>query len=219
MNYLEFRKKLEPFRVFSISDIEKAIPGFLPLNLINWQKKGYIIKIRREWYCFGDQQNLESLTWLAANQIYKPSYISLQTALSFYNLIPEAIYMTTSVTTKRTNQFLTPVGDFSYNSIKKTAFGFGHTLIDSEKMPKDEVNKIRPNTRKILFAEPEKAILDFFYINHQYQTEKDMEHLRFDRFVLENNLNVSILKNYLERYECKALNDRIFNMLRAYTLI
>jgi len=219
MNYLEFRKKLEPFRVFSISDIEKAIPGFFRLNLINWQKKGYIIKIRREWYCFGDQQNLESLTWLAANQIYKPSYISLQTALSFYNLIPEAVYTTTSVTTKKTNQFTTPVGDLSYNSIKKTAFGFGHTLIDSGTLPEGGVTSISSHKRKILFAEPEKAILDFFYINHQYQTEKDMEYLRFDRFVLLNNLKLSRLRDYLERYECKALKDRVFIMLRAYALI
>ena len=112
MSFIEFRNKMDSFRVFSVTDIEKMFPDFLRLNLINWQKRGYVIKIRREWYCFTDQQIHGNLPWLAANLIYQPSYISLHTALSFYNLIPEAVYTTTSITTKKTNQFNTPVGNF-----------------------------------------------------------------------------------------------------------
>jgi len=128
MNYIEFRNKMESFGVFSITDIEKMFPAFIRLNFINWQKKGYILKIRKRWYCFNYDDVSKNVAWLAANLIYQLSYISLQTALSFYGLIPEAIYTVTSVSTKKTNYFETPVGTFSYNKIKSQLFGFGQTL-------------------------------------------------------------------------------------------
>jgi hypothetical protein len=219
MNFLEFRNRMETFRVFSISDIEKMFPDFLRLNLINWQKKGFVIKIRREWYCFTDQQIHDNLPWLAANLIYQPSYISLHTALSFYNLIPEAVYIITSVTTKKTNRFNTPISNFSYNTVKKSVFGFGHRLLDFNFGSGSSSNNISPLSRKILFAELEKAVLDFFYINHQYKTEKDMEHIRFDDSVLENNLDKPKFFGYLDRFKSKALDNRVFKMLKVYSIM
>lgn len=218
MNFLEFRNKMDSFKVFSISDIEKMFPDFLRLNLINWQKKGFVIKIRREWYCFTDQQIHGNIPWLAANLIYQPSYISLHTALSFYNLIPEAVYTTTSITTKKTKQFNTPVGNFSYNTVKSSLFGFGHTLFDFNYDSQIGLNNMRLFSRKILFAEMEKAILDFFYINHQYKTEKDIEHLRFDNSVLENSLNKPKLYTYLDRFKSKSLDYKVFKMLKVYAI-
>jgi len=218
MNFLEFRNKMETFKVFSISDIEKMFPGFLRLNLVNWRKKGFVIKIRREWYCFTDQQMHGNMPWLASNLMYQPSYISLHTALSFYNLIPEAVYTTTSITTKKTNQFNTPVGNFSYNTVKSSVFGFGHTLFDFNHGYRRGLNNKSSFSRKILFAELEKAILDFFYINHRYKTEKDMEHLRFDNYVLQNDLNKPKFYNYLDRFKSKALDNRVFKMLKVYAI-
>ncbi len=69
-----------------------------------------------------------------------------------------------------------------------------------------------------MFAELEKAVLDFFYINHQYKTEKDMEHLRFDNYVLENDLNKPKFYNYLDRFKNKALDNRVFKMLKVYAI-
>ena len=204
--WLEFRSKMEPFNVFSIRDINKMIPGMNNMNLVRWQQKGYLIKIIKGWYCFTESRSDENISWLAANRIYYPSYISLHTALSYYNLIPEAIYITTSVSTRKTKQFDTVIGNYSYNTIKKSAFGYGHKLINEGS---------DRNTRKILIAELEKAVLDFFYINHQYKTEKDMEDLRLDQLVL-NTMDKTKFYNYLDRFENKALNERIFKMLKVY---
>ena len=159
--WLEFKNSLEPFKVFSIRDIEKMFPGINRMNLVRWQEKGYLLKIRNGWYCFSGNRIGENIPWLAANLIYQPSYISLHAALSYYNLIPEGIYLTTSITTRKTNRFETPIGSFSYNSVKKSIYGFGHTLIDFNTAPAGNLSV----TRKILFAELEKSILDFFYIN------------------------------------------------------
>jgi len=213
MNFIEFRNKMEPFGVFSITDIEKMFPGFTWLNLINWQKKGYILKIKKRWYCLNYNDISKDISWLAANLIYQPSYISLQTALSFYGLIPEAIYTITSVSAKKTNHFETPIGTFSYNKIKSQFFGFGQTLIPG---PSPNLYTEGKYKRMELIAEPEKAILDFFYLNSNYNTHEDMEYLRFDHSVLNDLVDRKKLFRYLERYNNKALNNRIDKLLSTY---
>jgi hypothetical protein len=203
---------MRPYRVFSNSDVKKLFPGMNLMNLVRWQKKGYIIKIRNGWYSINDEESTEYMDWLAANLVYAPSYISLQTALSYYGLIPEAIFETTSVTTRKTNRFTTSLGTFGYYHVKPAIFGFGQTLVqeDSEK-------RLTDKGRRILMAEPEKALLDFLYINSHYNTEKEMEHLRLDESVLEEILNEKFY-SYMTGYTNRALESRVRKMRKAYAL-
>ena len=76
----------------------------------------------------------------------------------------------------------------------------------------------KKSNRKILFAELEKAILDFFYINHRYNTEKEIELLRFDYHILSKELDKNKFYNYLDEFQNKALNTRIFKMLKVYAI-
>ena len=182
------------------------------MNLVRWRKKGYITRLRNQWYAFNDAENHENIGWLAANLIYAPSYISLHTALSWYNLIPEMIATTTSVTTRKTNKFSTPLGDFDYHRIKPELFGFGYSLEDVD------TNKIKSGkSRKIMLATPQKAILDFFYINSFYDSEKDMENLIMNNTELANLVNDEFYK-LLGRYESMALERRIYLMTKTYGL-
>ena len=208
--WVEFQAKMGPFRVFSVGDVEKQFPSMNLMNLVRWQQKGYIIRLRNRWYAFNDAKNHENIEWLAANLIYTPSYISLHTALSWYNLIPEMIVSTTSVSTRKTNKFSTPLGDFDYHRIKPELFGFGYSLEEMDAYRRDN-NK----SRKIMVATPQKAILDFFYINNFYSTEKDMEDLRLNDTELAKILNEEFYQ-YLERYESKALERRIRLMTKTY---
>ncbi len=204
--WLKFKYAMEPFRVFSILDAQKMFPGMNTMNLVRWQKKGYLTKIINGWYCFPEYRVTENISWLAANLIYPPSYISLESALSYYNLIPEAIYLTTSVSTRRTVHYDTPVGNFRYRTVKQAVYGFGQRLIESG---------TGMSSRKILIADPEKAILDFFYLNHQYTSEKDMVDLRLDQSTLKGT-DMAKLYSYLDRFKNKALDDRIFRMNKVY---
>jgi predicted transcriptional regulator of viral defense system len=206
----EFQVKMRPFRVFSTTDVEKQFPAINLMNLVRWQKKGYILKMRNRWYVFKDAESHENVEWLAANLIYAPSYISLHTALSWYNLIPEMIAATTSVTSRKTNKFSTPMGYFDYHHIKPELFGFGYSL---EEM--DTSGSISNNSRMILVATPQKAILDFFYINSFYDSMKDMEDLRLNNTELANVINEDFYK-FLGRYESKALERRIHLMTKTY---
>jgi predicted transcriptional regulator of viral defense system len=203
---------MRPFRVFSTTDVEKQFPSMNLMNLVRWQKKGYISKLRNSWYAFNDAESHENIEWLAANLIYAPSYVSLHTALSWYNLIPEMIATTTSVTTRKTNKFSTPLGDFDYHRIKPELFGFGYVMENI-----DVFGNERRMSRKTMVATPQKAILDFFYINSSYNSEKDMEDLRMNDTELANFINDEFYK-LLRRYDSMALERRIRLMIKTYSL-
>ena len=208
--WTEFQVKMRPYRVFSVQDVKKQFPSMNLMNLVRWKEKGYILKLRNRWYAFNDRESSENMGWLAANLIYSPSYISLHTALSWYNLIPEMIPTTTSVTTRKTNKFSTPMGSFDYHSIKPELFGFGYVLEDMGSSERD-------TGRKIMVATPQKAILDFFYINNYYETEKDIEDLRLNETELVNIINPEFNKN-LGKYQSHALERRIRKLTKLYGL-
>ena len=208
--WVEFLEKMRPFRVFSVHDVKKQFPFMNLMNLVRWQEKGYILKLRNRWYAFNDTESSENIEWLAANLMYAPSYISLHTALSWYNLIPEMIASTTSVTTRKTNNFSTPLGIFDFHRIKPEVFGFGYLLENV-----DAYTGEHGNSRKIMVASPQKAILDFFYINSYYNYEKDMADLRLNEVELEKIINAEFYQ-FLGKYQNRALERRIQLMIKIY---
>jgi hypothetical protein len=88
-------------------------------------KNGEILRIKKGLYvlspALGGAINVQAL----ANVIFGPSYVSLDSALSYWGLIPERVTGTISMTTKRNRQFNTPVGVFSYRHIASAAFMAG----------------------------------------------------------------------------------------------
>lgn len=86
--------------------------------------------------------------FLMANHLLGPSYVSLDAALSFHNLIPERVYEITSVTIKTSRAFDTPMGKFSYTLLPLPYYSFG---IQSICLAKEQYAMI---------ATPEKALFD-----------------------------------------------------------
>ena len=103
MNIFQFSKTFQGVPVFSIRDTQKYFPAFERENLLNWQKKGWLQRIRNGWYSLaGEIQTLEQ-TYFVANKIYAPSYISLESALAHYGWIHEGVFTITSVSTLKTS--------------------------------------------------------------------------------------------------------------------
>jgi len=196
LNFIHFKNSLRDFPVFSIADIRAAHGGFDRRRLSEWQKKGYIKKIVKGYYLFSDIEMNEGLLLAIANKIYKPSYISFETAMSHYRLIPESIYMITSASTKRTSLFETPLVRFSYRTIKPALF-FGYSLL--------------PGGIKMAFME--KAILDYFYINPALRTEDDFASLRINREEMLNRFNKKQFTDYMQRFSQKRLSKRMEHFL------
>lgn len=201
MLYLSFKSVFKGYPLFSLKDIEKAFPGFNKMNLTNWQKKGYIHKLRSQYYCFADEQYVEEKKYIIANRIYKPSYVSMETALFYYGLIPEAVFTVTSISTLKTNSFKNAIGNFTYNTIGASRY-FGYRLVQNELF-----------TFKI--AEPEKALLDFLHLKSYIATIDDIIALRLNKITLKQDFNFQKFSNYANLFNSKVLKRRV-DLVKEY---
>ncbi|KKP46384.1 MAG: hypothetical protein UR39_C0011G0036 [Candidatus Woesebacteria bacterium GW2011_GWA1_33_30] len=98
----------------------------LNANVKRWLKKGELIQLKRGWYVTKDYYQLSSnkqnyFEWLA-NKFKEPSYLSMEYVLQKYNLLSEAVYSITSVTLKKTGNYLNNFGQFSYYNINDNQF-------------------------------------------------------------------------------------------------
>lgn len=91
MNYLGFREQWLPLGCFSIYQIRSWKNDFDAGNLSRWVKKGYLTKLRQDWYAFNELQKEPEMARFISGKIYSPSYISLHSALSIYGIIPETV--------------------------------------------------------------------------------------------------------------------------------
>lgn len=121
-------------------------------QLSRWKKAGKIYQIRRGLYCLAPPfQKVKPHRFLIANRMVQASYVSLQSALAYYAMIPEHVPVTTNITTSRPNRWGTPLGVFDFRHIQ-VPFFFGYQLVDlGEK-------------QQAFIATPEKALLDLIYL-------------------------------------------------------
>ena len=90
------------------------------------EKEGEIIRLKKGLFVVTPKVHLQTLSKeLIANHLYGPSYVSCETALSFYGLIPERVYLTKSMVTKRSKSYSTSMGNFEYISVNEDYFAIG----------------------------------------------------------------------------------------------
>ncbi len=145
MKYLDLRKLIEG-NVFSMLDVAKLFPDEKPeairTQLYRLVKRGHIFPIKRGLYSF-DKSRVDELE--LAGKLYSPSYISLETALNYYGVIPDVPIAVRSVTPITTKKIQTAMGNYYYSKISsKLFFGCSQT--------------------PYAIAHKEKALLDYFYI-------------------------------------------------------
>ena len=203
MDFLTFKERMFPIGCFHINQVLLWEKDFDRNNLTRWCKKGLLVKLRNLYYAFPEYRKTPDFSRYVANHIYVPSYLSLHSALSFYGMIPEEVVQLTNVTTLKTATFENDFGTFHYQHIK-TSLYFGYEI------------KTMQNGRHLLFATPEKALLDLLYLNPYYKTEQDMEELRLDEDFMYNEFNKKRFSEYLARMESKALRQRVRHLLKVY---
>ncbi|HOW26081.1 MAG TPA: hypothetical protein PK711_10470 [Bacteroidales bacterium] len=208
ISFLQFKEAFFQQGIFSVGHVRLVFPDFNTDNLLHWQKKGYIYKLRNKWYCFKEFTSITDYHYLVANTIYAPSYISHQEALLFYGLIPEHIVDSTSMTTRKTMRFRCINRTYTYYSISPEYF-FGYEL--KEMM-------VNGTSRNFLIAGREKAILDFLYIYSYYTSEEEISEIRFNEIVLEEEVDWKKMEGYLKRFNNKALEKRIRCVQKMYNL-
>jgi len=199
IDYISFERALKPFEVFRLPDILKIFPHFDSKRLTEWQRKGYIIKLIKGCYVFCHANFDQRMLFLVANKMTRPSYVSLESALSLHGLIPEQAFSITSVTTQKTHAYETVKGYFTYKSIKESLF-FGYQASRQTGRP------------PVLIADGEKALLDLLYCNPALNKPAALEALRLNKTIL-NSLDKSKLGTYLKLFDSATLTNR-FNLLK-----
>jgi|SRR5579859_7363988 len=205
MNYQLFRKQFFETGCFNINQVYSWYPGFDKNNIGRWVKQKLLIKLRNSYYSFPEYLNVPNFALYIANYIYKPSYISLHTALAFYGIIPESVVQITSITSLKTTTFINNFGTFPFKSIL-SAFMFGY---DSKPLA---------DGRNILIAKPEKAVLDLLYLYPFYNSEKELTELRLDEDFMQNEMDIELLKSYAQNFHNRELNKRVNLLLKTYSL-
>jgi hypothetical protein len=173
------------------------------------EQKELIIRVVRNLYVVSPKvHNLKIPAELVANHLYRPSYISLETALSYYGMIPERVYAIRSMTTKRAKTFSTPLGNFEFKSIPTDYFSVG--------IRQEIIN----NSYAFLIASPTKAICDMIVAtpNLRLQSVKAMqnyltEDLRVD-FDELRKLDKDIVKQCVGIVKKKGELTQLLNLLQ-----
>lgn len=194
MRYIDFAEVFAERPIFTARDAALRFPDFHDRQLYYWQQNGLIQLLRRPFYRLASRPWTMRERWAVANQIYAPSYISLESALSYYGFIPEGVFHVTSVTTRNTQRFDVDDTRFFYRNVKPDWF-FGYTILEHEDAP-------------VRMAEPEKALLDLLHLNPSYEGPDDFEALRFDRPGILNTLREDRWHDYLSLSTNKALGIR-----------
>jgi predicted transcriptional regulator of viral defense system len=160
---------------------------------------GEILHIRRSLYCLAPKYQKKKINLYAlAQHIYGPSYISLESALSWHGWIPEAVYTLTSASSGKSKEFKNPLGTFSYNRVPQKVFYAG-----VERLTDDEGDVF-------LMASPIKALADYVYVHKKDWTDLKpaAESLRIEPDEFEsvdaNDLD-ALMENYISRRVGKFL--------------
>lgn len=172
------------------------------------EKKGDIIRLKQGLYVTNPDLSGKQLSlFVIGNNLYGPSYISLQSALRYYGLIPERVYTICSMTMKRSQMFYNDLARFEYVHVDKDVFPIGvrvETLDDGT---------------AFLIATPEKALCDLIsnisHLNLRYKKEILIwleEDIRFDMDELFN-FDTSILREYARVGKKKNMINQIINII------
>jgi predicted transcriptional regulator of viral defense system len=181
-----------------------------PRNKIaNLEQSGKIIRLKRGIYVVSPKVSKQLLSVeLVANHIYGPSYVSMESALRYYGLIPEQVYTIRSMTPNRAKDFENPIGKFEYITVNENYYSTGikqHTV---------------ENKYTFLIATREKALCDMISATPllRIQSEKALvaylvEDLRFDMSALEN-MDANIIKECINTGKKKGVLKLLLNLLQ-----
>ena len=165
-------------------------PDNVRRQLSRWTASGRLHQLRRGLYALAPPyRKVRPHPFLVANRLVVGSYVSLQSALAHYNLIPEYVAITTSVTTARPGRWETPLGTYAFRHIKADLF-YGYRRVDLG------------TGQHAFVASPEKALLDLVYLQPEGDTPPYLRELRLGNLA---RLDLEELDRLAERADSPKL--------------
>lgn len=174
-------------------------PAHVRRQLARWTAAGKVVQLRRNVYVLAAPwRRVEPHPFVVANELHGPSYVSLQSALAYHGMIPEAVPVTTSVTTARPADFRTVLGRYTFRHVRADAF-FGYSRA-----------RVLENQAALL-ADPAKALLDLIYLTPGGDAE---QHLRSLRLWDWDALDDKALHEHAHRWGKKKIHRAVDAILR-----
>ena len=167
------------------------------LQLARWVKDGRLIRIHKGLYTLAHHyRKVKAESFYIANVLKPHSYVSLQSALAWYGVIPEFVPVVTSVSTARPQSIGTPLGRFEYRHICK-GYLWGY-------------QQLKLTDKQAAFvARPEKALLDLVYLTPGGDKREFLEELRLQNL---EAINKEVLKEFVKRTAKPKLRRALENI-------
>jgi predicted transcriptional regulator of viral defense system len=184
----------EPVFEISLLFAGQVNPDSVRLQLSRWVNAGRIYQLRRGLYALAPPyQKVKPHPFLIANRLQRASYVSGQSALAFYGLIPEVSQATFSVTAGRPERLITPLGIFEYRHIKPE-YLHGYQMI------------ALGNDQQALVATAEKALLDMVYLQPEGASTPYLQELRLQNL---ERLDLGAIREQAENYAIPKLQRAV----------
>ncbi len=175
-------------------------PADVRRQLSRWVKAGRLYQLRRGLYSLAPPyQKVRPHPYLVANRLVPGSYLSLQAALSHFGLIPEAVFVMTSVTAGRPGRWETPLGTYDYRHLQKEILtGFRRLVL--------------PGGQEALVATPEKALLDLVYLEPEGDSPAYLAELRLQNMDVLNLDELRRLAEDLGKPKLRRAAERVVKL-------
>lgn len=165
----------------------------LRVQLSRWLGQGKVVALRRGMYTLPDAYRKVPVVPAAlSNALYRPSYLSGPWALAFHDMIPEQVVWLTAVSPRVPRRFENHFGVFEYRTIKQSFF-FGYQAAGY-------------GGQEIFVAEPEKAMLDHWYLTPGEWTADRLDEMRYQNPDL---VSAATLRAYCERFHSPRLSRAV----------
>lgn len=194
---------------FGVSMLETVFPSnkAIVAKANRLEDSGEIIRLKRGLYIVTPEVSGERLNeFLIANHIYGPSYVSMQTALRYYGLIPERVHEIMSMTTRLQKVYTNRIAVFSYTHCPSDYFHLGIDL-----KAENDVN--------FMIASPEKALCDLLIytpnINFRYMGELASfleDNMRFDMSSL-SYFNIDLISKIRNNGRKKTMVSQLIRLI------
>jgi len=177
---------------FDEGALKELLRGYdaVSMMLSRMVRNGELLRLKRGLYCVAPEilkDGVRLSAGVIANRIYGPSYVSFETALANYGLIPERVFLQMSAVTKRSRAFKTPIAEFQYYQVSEELFPLG---VRVERTPDGNFQMANPTKalcdtlmrkRNLRITSP-KTLKDFLEVDMRFDFdefgEPDRETLR-----------------------------------------
>lgn len=170
-------------------------PAAVQRQLSRWVRAGRLVKLRRGLYAVASPHRAALPDpFVISNRLVRPSYVSLESALHYHEIIPDVPFAVTAVTTGRAGVHDTPLGRFLFHHIRTDRLWGSREI------------KVAAGQRGAWIAGPEKALIDLLYLN---RSSDDPPYLRQLRLQNTERLDVGILRDMAERFRSAKVSRAV----------